>query len=290
MISRAALLFAIITLVFVVVGTSAIISASPLLRSTNPTVSRRLKNHQNQHHSFSSSKTLPAVFDWADHGFDLPIWGANSECGGLTVAAAVADAISGADFVTNKLSRPTRCSAAQLIDCFDIIDGCNGGRPDSTIEGIIHNSSGLVATATDYPWAPINERGGEGACRSDPSSWKACSNKVTGFEKLPNDEKLLQEILYREGPIMVVTSPAYIYNYTGGIVSGGECAFNGYEHMLLCTGWGVRYDNGKYVKYWRCRSDFGETWGEEGNVNLEFGVNCSGIAGWARQAKVAKHQ
>ena len=283
MISRIALVLLVLVAITTVAFTSASLLKSQIRKTKYP-------NHQ-KHHSISSSneKTLPATFDWRDHGFNLPIWGAKSQCGGLTVAAAVADAISGADFVTNKLSRPTRCSAAQLIDCFDVEDGCNGGMPDGTITNLIKNSSGLLATDADYPWSSRNSQGQSGPCRSSPSSWKPCASKVTGFKNLPNDEDALQEILYREGPIMVVVSPTTLMNYTGGVLTGNQCQFQYYEHMMLLTGWGVRYINGNYIKYWAGRSDWGQDFGENGWINFEFGVNCTGIAGWARQVTVQRH-
>lgn len=237
--------------------------------------------------AIDNHKFLPVAFDWAENGFNLPIWGENSQCGGLPIAASIADAISGADFVSNKLPRPTLCSAAQLVDC-DVLYRCNGGYDDRTVLSLISNSSGLLATNQDYPWSANNQQGNAGKCRSDLSEWKACSSKVVGVEILPNNEQLMKQWLFQNGPFTIVTSDHLLCGYTAGdIVSGSKCAFDYYAQMFLVTGWGLGEVNGKTVEKWIARASFGTSFGNNGTIWLQMGVNCSGIAGFARGVKVA---
>jgi hypothetical protein len=258
-------------------------------------VLQRVKYDYSRHKNFKSGDALPEFFDWA-HIMDLPI-GDMNQCGTSTVSFSLTGTIAGVAMVHHALDKATAMSAAQLTDCFSQGGGiggdCCGSEPTTIIDGLIKYGKGLIATNASYPYVGNITQGSPGRCRLPGSNGFVVGAKVTGFVPLPNDEVKIQEYLYRYGPVSVVIDPTILETYTGGIISGSQCAFNYYEHMLSITGFGVSNVNGTQVKYWVARNEWGPNWGAEwmnqgkGYVLLERGVNCTGLAGMANSVTVA---
>jgi hypothetical protein len=238
-------------------------------------------------HRPQRTQTVPDSFDLADHGFNIPI--SNSQqCAGGNVANSIAETIAGVHMVKHGLRQAVALSAAQLVDCSYVEFQCDGGDPGPTVDSLVKNAGGLIATNASYPYSGSIIQGNPGPCRMPGSTDFQVGARVTGHVDLPNNEEALQEILVRTGPISIAVDDDAVQEYNGGILSDAVCKiFNFYQIALTLQGYKTTIINGTTVKYWIARSTFGSQYGEKGLMYLPFGKNCSGLAGMARSVTVA---
>jgi C1A family cysteine protease len=65
-------------------------------------------------------------------------------------------------------------------------------------------------------------------------------------------------------------------SYTGGVFSSSDCSSSAFklDHAIQLVG----YNAEASTPYWIVRNSWDTTWGEDGYIYLEMGVNACGIA------------
>merc|ERR1711862_276698 len=75
-------------------------------------------------------------------------------------------------------------------------------------------------------------------------------------------------------PISVAVDANTWSSYTGGVVTAADCGTD-LDHNVQLTGYNAEGN------YWIVRNSWGETWGENGFVWVEYGANVCGITSQA---------
>jgi len=92
----------------------------------------------------------------------------------------------------------------------------------------------------------------------------------------PNDENALLAAV-NIGPVSIAIEadqPCFQF-YSGGILSDPSCGTQ-LDHGVLVVGYGT--DATTNVNYWIVKNSWGASWGEQGYIRLERGINECGIA------------
>merc|ERR1711988_1793155 len=142
--------------------------------------------------------------------------------------------------------------------------GCNGGLMDYAFQ---FYESTSVASESSYAYT-----GRDGTCKS---SYTAAipEGGVTGFKDISNEADLLDAVA-NTGPISVAIEADQMsfQLYSGGVLTG-SCGTN-LDHGVLAVGFGS--DSG--TDYWKVKNSWGASWGANGYILIERGVNKCGIA------------
>ncbi|KAK1303646.1 Cysteine proteinase 1 [Acorus calamus] len=181
-----------------------------------------LRRRPSHHHSVESARkamilptySLPARFDWRDHGAVLIIF---------TIAAG---AMEGANFLaTGEL---VSLCEQQLVDCDHVCDpsdpescdaGCDGGLMTNAF--YVMKSGGLQQE--DYPYT-----GSYGKCRFDKSKVAA---SVSNFSVISVDDDQIAANLVKHGPLAVGINDAFMQSYIGGLSCPLMCGRRYLNHV-----------------------------------------------------------
>merc|ERR1711916_287719 len=142
--------------------------------------------------------------------------------------------------------------------------GCNGGSME-----LAFNYAGTtnVATESSYPY-----KGVDGTCKS---SYTAAipQGGVTGFKDISSESDLLDAV-GNVGPVSVAIEADQLsfQLYSSGVLTG-SCGTN-LDHGVLAVGYGTSGG----TDYWKVKNSWGASWGDNGYVLIERGVNKCGIA------------
>merc|ERR1712093_126121 len=155
-------------------------------------------------------------------------------------------------------------SEQQLVDCSKQNSGCNGGLMDYAFK---FYESTSVASEQSYAYT-----GRDGTCKS---SYTAAipEGGVTGFKDI-NSESALLDAVANTGPVSVAieADQQSFQLYSGGVLTG-SCGTN-LDHGVLAVGYGT--ESG--TDYWKVKNSWGASWGANGYVLIQRGVNKCGIA------------
>jgi len=155
-------------------------------------------------------------------------------------------------------------SEQQLVDCSKQNSGCNGGLMDyafSFWEGV------NVATEASYPYTAA-----DGTCSSSFST-AIPKGGITGYKDI-SSESLLLDAVTNVGPVSVAIEAdqsAFQY-YSSGVLTG-TCGTS-LDHGVLAVGFG----SSGGTDYWKVKNSWGASWGVNGYVLIQRGVNKCGIA------------
>merc|ERR1711990_105279 len=126
-----------------------------------------------------------------------------------------------------------------------------------------------AATEDSYPYT-----GADGSCKT--SGWEVAVPKgaVTGLKDISSEADLLDAVT-NVGPISVAVEADQrsFQHYSGGVLTG-SCGKN-LDHGILAVGFGT---SEKGTDYWKVKNSWGSSWGMDGYVLIERGVNKCGIA------------
>ena len=108
-----------------------------------------------------------------------------------------------------------------------------------------------------------------------PQTVKLVTVEVTGFSDIDQDEDLIKEILYENGPLSVAVNASLFQIYNKGILKPTleNCNPEDTNHAVLLVGYGL--EDG--VEYWIIKNSWGILWGEDGYVRLERGTGACGV-------------
>merc|ERR1712048_912205 len=155
-------------------------------------------------------------------------------------------------------------SEQQLVDCSKQNSGCNGGLMDYAFQ---FYESTSVASEASYAYT-----GRDGSCKS---SYTAAipEGGVTGYKDISSESALLDAVA-NTGPISVAIEADQMsfQLYSGGVLTG-SCGTN-LDHGVLAVGFGT--ESG--TDYWKVKNSWGSSWGDNGYVLIQRGVNKCGIA------------
>merc|ERR1712093_451402 len=124
-----------------------------------------------------------------------------------------------------------------------------------------------IATESSYPYTAK-----DGSCKSSYTT-AIPSGGVTGYKDISNEAGLLDAVT-NVGPVSVAIEADQMsfQMYSSGVLTG-NCGTN-LDHGVLAVGFGT--DSGK--DYWKVKNSWGASWGMNGYVLIQRGVDKCGIA------------
>jgi len=155
-------------------------------------------------------------------------------------------------------------SEQQLVDCSKQNSACNGGLMDyafSFWEGV------NVATEASYAYTAK-----AGTCKSR-FSVAIPKGGITGYKDI-SSESLLLDAVTNVGPVSVAieADQSSFQHYSSGVLTG-TCGTS-LDHGVLAVGFG----SSGGTDYWKVKNSWGSSWGVNGYVLIQRGVNKCGIA------------
>merc|ERR1712176_732181 len=124
-----------------------------------------------------------------------------------------------------------------------------------------------IATEDSYPYT-----GRDGSCKSNYDT-AIPRGGVTGFVDINSENDLLDAVT-NVGPVSVAieADQQSFQGYSSGVLTG-NCGTN-LDHGVLVVGFGT--ESG--TNYWKVKNSWGATWGANGYVLIQRGVNKCGIS------------
>merc|ERR1712216_702358 len=207
-----------------------------------------------------SGKEAPASIDWSTKGAVTKVKD-QGQCGSCWAFSSTGGLEGQWEIATGNLES---LSEQQLVDCSKQNSGCNGGLMDYAFQ---FYESTSVATEGSYAYT-----GRDGTCKS---SYTAAipQGGVTGYKDISSESALLDAVA-NTGPISVAIEADQMsfQLYSGGVLTG-SCGTN-LDHGVLAVGYG----SSSGTDYWKVKNSWGASWGDNGYVLIQRGVNKCGIA------------
>ncbi|KAK8647812.1 hypothetical protein V6N13_121539 [Hibiscus sabdariffa] len=154
--------------------------------------------------------------------------------------------------------------------------GCNGGWMMDAFEYITQNQG--ITTEQSYPY-----EGKQETCDSEKHIDKVAT--INGYQMVPaNDEEALLKAVANQPVSVALDSRGRNFQfYTGTGVFTGECD-SVLTHGVTIVGYGTSEEG---LKYWVIKNSWGKTWGENGFMKIQRGVNApGGLCGIARMPRI----
>jgi cysteine peptidase B len=215
--------------------------------------------------STGATATPPCSINWTTKGATTPIYN-QGQCGSCWAFSATEQIET--MFYLGGAGALTKFSMQQIVSCDTTCDGCNGGEPYLAYKYIMN--AGGIETYSDYPYSSGN--GITGSCKFNKAdiyakvnSWKYISQSASG-------EATMASTVCSTSPLSICVDASTWQNYRGGIVTS-NCGTQ-LDHCVQAVG---LVQSGS-PPYWIVRNQWGVTWGEQGYIYLEYGVDMCGLA------------
>lgn len=222
-----------------------------------------------------SHNDLPDEFDWVDYGAVSSVKD-QASCGSCWAFGATAN-MEGQWYLygTDRSQKIVSFSPQNLVDCdnecmffpstntTECDEGCNGGMEPNAFQWVIKN--GGIMSYDDYPYTGTTGK----TCLFDANNTAA---RFSSWTYVECDEDTLMEQLHERGPLSIGVN-ANLWSFYGDGVYTMYCG-TANNHAVLLTGWGVTEAG---VKYWIIKNSWGTSWGKNGYIWLERGVNKCGL-------------
>jgi cathepsin L len=210
-------------------------------------------------HELTGKATADSI-DWSTKGAVTAVKN-QGQCGSCWAFSSTGGLEGQWEIASGKLQS---LSEQQLVDCSKQNSGCNGGLMDYAFK---FYESTSVATETSYAYT-----GRDGTCKSSYTT-AIPQGGVTGYKDMSSESALLDAVS-NVGPVSVAIEADQMsfQLYSSGVLTG-NCGTN-LDHGVLAVGYGT--DSG--TDYWKVKNSWGASWGMDGYVLIERGVNKCGIA------------
>jgi cathepsin F len=243
---------------------------------------------------------LPADFDWQDQGAVGPAL-QQGRCGSCWAFSAVG-AMEGAHFLWGgkngtRNGTLTALSQQELIGCDHFNgtsptglpwipptpspdSGCGGGWPSNAFQWVAQQ--GGIVSAEDYPYKDTGA-GSHPPCDAAKAA-KAVQASFPFHHDLAyhvrHNETLLQLSLHAFGPLSITIGLNDAFShYKSGVITKACHGWMTLGHAVLLVGYGSQSaPDGSAVPYWRIRNSEGTSYGEDGFLKIQRGVDCIGVA------------
>ncbi|CAM8887666.1 unnamed protein product [Rhodiola kirilowii] len=219
---------------------------------------------------YENATGVPSTVDWRKKGAVTPVKD-QGQCGCCWAFSAVAATEGITQLTTGKL---ISLSEQELVDCDTSgqDQGCEGGLMDDAFQFIEQN--GGLTTEAKYPY-----QGVDGSCSGNKASSAA---KITGYEDVPtNDENALMKAVANQPVSVAIDASGSDFQFYSSGVFTGSCGTQ-LDHGVTAVGYGV--DVTTNTKYWLIKNSWGASWGEEGYIRMERGVDAAeGLCGIAME-------
>lgn len=236
--------------------------------------SKHLKNttlHTNAVKASVSAKSI----DWNAKGALTPIKN-QGQCGSCWAFSATEQLES--QFF-QKYGTLKELAPQQVVSCDYTCNGCGGGNPIEAW-GYVYSFGGQEPSG-DYPYTS-GVSGQTGVCRSDAAEViEDVGSTYKMIASQPSEESnMLAQI--QDSPMSVCVDAQLWQTYTGGVITASSGCGTSIDHAVQATGYNAEGN------YWIVRNSWGETWGENGFVWVEYGANVCGITTQATTVSVEK--
>ena len=150
------------------------------------------------------------------------------------------------------------------MDCNDALMGCKGGMPWVALESIKHHG---LEREVDYPYFAQKS-----TCREKKQLINGTISEVHIIKKHSAEE--MQKAMLLHGPHTISVHADEWPYYSNGLMTAKACGGTKGDHAVLAVGWGMTATN---QSYWIVKNSWGGTWGMQGYIWVELGVDACGI-------------
>ena len=201
--------------------------------------------------------------DWVKNGAVTAV--KNQEQCGSCWAFSTTGSFEGAFQIAT--GRLVSFSEQQLVSCDTTDSGCNGGLMDNAFKWI--KTNGGLCSETDYPY--VSGGGESGKCETNCTLVGTLSGHVD--VKSGDEEELKAAVQMTPVSVAIEADKSVFQLYKSGVLTDESCGTN-LDHGVLVVGYGT---DGT-LDYWKVKNSWGKSWGEQGYIRLQRGVNMCGIA------------
>merc|ERR1712066_119061 len=158
-------------------------------------------------------------------------------------------------------------SEQQFVDCDKKDSGCGGGLMDTAFSYAENNA---LCTEGSYSY-----KGRAGSCQASSCTVGIPKGGVTGYKDVAADDEqaLMEAVAKQPVSIAVEADKAAFQLYHSGVLTS-KCGSN-LDHGVLVVGYGT--DSGP--DYWKVKTSWGASFGEEGYIRLKRGKGGAGECG-----------
>jgi C1A family cysteine protease len=167
-------------------------------------------------------------------------------------------------------------SMQQITSCDPYDDGCGGGNPYNAYKYVM--SVGGLDSYSSYPYE--DSLGQNLPCKFNKANIVASISGWNWVSQSASTESQMVNKLYANGPISVCVDASNWSSYTGGIYPSSSCG-KAIDHCVEAIG----YNTGS-SPYWLIRNSWGTSWGQNGYMYLQYGVDACGVAQQATQVTI----
>jgi C1A family cysteine protease len=209
--------------------------------------------------------TPPCSINWVDKGATTPIYN-QGQCGSCWAFSAT-EQIETMYFL-GKVGPLTKLSMQQIVSCDNTCAGCNGGQPYLAYKYV--QNAGGIETYSSYPYSSGD--GVTGSCKFNKADVFANVANWKYISQSPSGESSMASTVCGTSPLSICVDASTWQNYRGGIVTS-NCGTQ-LDHCVQAVG----LAQSGSPPYWIVRNQWGVTWGEQGYIYLEYGVDMCGLA------------
>merc|ERR1719498_2366800 len=170
-------------------------------------------------------------------------------------------------------------SPQQVVSCDTTCNGCGGGNPINAW-GYVYSFGGQEPNA-DYPYTSgtTQQTGVFKSNKADVAEDVGTTFKMIASQPSQESNMLAQ---IEDSPMSVCVDATLWQTYTGGVITASAGCGTSIDHAVQATGYNAEGN------YWIVRNSWGESWGEQGFVWVEYGSNVCGITDQATIVSVEK--